>query len=903
MADIAKQYADLLKDKKSADVVLASPYKWEKVDPSKAGEKKTLFGICRHCMQGDCSTLVHMEDGVVVKVEGNNIPPNFGSLCPRGNAAIMSMYNPYRVKTPLMRTNPEKGLDVDPMWKEITWDEALDITAAKLKEAYEYDPRSIVINEGWGMKDTLLRGPFQYAFKTPNMVGSHGSLCAVHYGTGLIHGQFPVSLPDLEYCNYHITMGRSLGVNFATTGGSRKLSRALERGMRLIVIDPRCSHEASKGEWVPIRPGSDLAFLLGMANVMFFELGDKLDINFLKTRTNSCYLLTQDGWYLRDPETNKPMVWDKISQKAVPFDTKGIEPALDGKFKVDTQLLATGFTTVRAGFAEYTPEWAEEKCTVPAETIRRIAREFVEYAQVGSTIEIEGFTFPFRPVCLNMERNVMSHRYGVYADLVGKLINMMVGAIEVPGACLGSGYKGPSVLAPTEDGTMAPGCESKPCAWTFPPDHIGLQEFFPHAHTTPHLVTYAIEDPDRFHFDYKVKVWIGGGVNMVRTNGQPERFVNMFRQIPFHADIVCHLDEQAALADILLPEHSFLERVRVMPFFPSHQSFDRDVMGLQMIQLRQPAPKLFNTKHCDEIWYELAKRAGRLFGEGGLNDGINKFDCHLIHDQGMSMRAPHFLELDREYDYYDIIDRWLKSWMFGDGVSGWKELNEKGAFINWQPKKTFYHYYHWPEDKTKHEFYFINLLKVGTALKGHLEENNIPFPFFEDDATPVWECFEPVPHWVTSSEWNAPEEFDLWAFNWKPPYVSSDVGNVVGNPWLAELYMADPVEGAACLNPVTAAKKGLKTGDWVRITAMHGEIECPILVSERFHPDSIGISGTYGPGNHGAGPLMKRGPHYNRMVPTDPRTMDPVSGSQEIAPKVKVEKIPTPKNLEKKGRR
>ena len=39
MADIAKQYADLLKDKKSADVVLASPYKWEKVDPAKAGEK------------------------------------------------------------------------------------------------------------------------------------------------------------------------------------------------------------------------------------------------------------------------------------------------------------------------------------------------------------------------------------------------------------------------------------------------------------------------------------------------------------------------------------------------------------------------------------------------------------------------------------------------------------------------------------------------------------------------------------------------------------------------------------------------------------------------------------------------------------------------------------------------
>ena len=46
----------------------------------------------------------------------------------------MGLYNPYRVKTPLMRTNPEKGLDVD-KWKEITWDEALDITAKELRKA------------------------------------------------------------------------------------------------------------------------------------------------------------------------------------------------------------------------------------------------------------------------------------------------------------------------------------------------------------------------------------------------------------------------------------------------------------------------------------------------------------------------------------------------------------------------------------------------------------------------------------------------------------------------------------------------------------------------------------------------------------------------------------------------
>jgi len=41
----------------------STPYQWKQVDPHSKGEKKTLFGLCRACMQGDCATLVHLEDG------------------------------------------------------------------------------------------------------------------------------------------------------------------------------------------------------------------------------------------------------------------------------------------------------------------------------------------------------------------------------------------------------------------------------------------------------------------------------------------------------------------------------------------------------------------------------------------------------------------------------------------------------------------------------------------------------------------------------------------------------------------------------------------------------------------------------------------------------------------------
>ena len=99
MSNIVENYADLLMEKNLTEDVLASPYSGSRRSSSHR-RKKIIYGICRHCMQGDCSTLVHMEDGIVTKVEGNNIPPNYGSLCPRGNAAIMGLYNPYRVKTP-----------------------------------------------------------------------------------------------------------------------------------------------------------------------------------------------------------------------------------------------------------------------------------------------------------------------------------------------------------------------------------------------------------------------------------------------------------------------------------------------------------------------------------------------------------------------------------------------------------------------------------------------------------------------------------------------------------------------------------------------------------------------------------------------------------------------------------
>ena len=85
-------------------------------------EDQWIPSFCMMCMQADDGTLVHIEDGVVTHIVGNpDSPTNLGKICIRSVSSIRGLYNPYRVKGPLKRTNLEKGPDVDPGWVEITW--------------------------------------------------------------------------------------------------------------------------------------------------------------------------------------------------------------------------------------------------------------------------------------------------------------------------------------------------------------------------------------------------------------------------------------------------------------------------------------------------------------------------------------------------------------------------------------------------------------------------------------------------------------------------------------------------------------------------------------------------------------------------------------------------------------
>jgi len=214
---------------------------------------EVVRSTCSLC-QNYCGLLAYKLDGKVVKLEGDlRNPRNHGHLCAKGLSGFLTLYSPTRFRRPLRRTNPKKGLQEDPNWVEISWDEGLNTVARKLQAIRRDDPRKFIFFSGFGGDYTLFPRAFSQAFGTPNGLSATGAMCSVHWASGQAHATSTEQV-DPGYCNYCITIGNTLGPNFAPAEpSSLDIVDAVERGMRTIVVDPRCSVEASKGEWVPIR--------------------------------------------------------------------------------------------------------------------------------------------------------------------------------------------------------------------------------------------------------------------------------------------------------------------------------------------------------------------------------------------------------------------------------------------------------------------------------------------------------------------------------------------------------------------------------------------------------------------------------------------------------------------------
>ena len=837
--------------------------------------------VCYMC-QNCCGILVHRVNGVVVKIEGDpSNPHNKGRTCAKGHSGIMSLYHPKRVLKPLKRTNPEKGIGVDPRWQEITWEEALDETTARLKAVRDKDPRSLLISTFDYQALRTVGGAFAGAYGTPNVTsGSAGYYCGNGYHplTYLNHGAF-FSEPDLDYCNYLVMIGSQNGFvnNTNPMGLTQKMADARIRGMHLVVIDPICSHAAAKAdEWLPIRPGTDAALCLGITNILLNELG-LFDRVFLQRYTNAPYLIGQDGKYVRDPQSQECMIWDSASDGPVPLSrAEESLPALEGEFMVGDVPCRPSFTLLKEHVRRYTPERVEEITTVPAATVTRLARELGKAAQIGSTKVIDGVELPYRPVCVNWNRGPIAHKHAMHNGMAMQLLNSILGAVDVPGGHLGCCPVGPNwepEVGP--DGLLIPADEIRSSNAVYPPrrakqpETLELMELFPVAIYGRTVVPAVLLNPARFGLPYRIEAMIHTRNNYLMSSADPDLIAAGYSNIPFTVTFANLLEESTYLADIVLPDTHYLERLDMNPNLPVEWILAGE--GEWYYMLRQPvvSPPP-GVRHWAEVLFELADRLG-------MRD-----DFYRSLNVSLGMKDPWSLLTGSNYTYSEVLDRWAKS-RFGPerGLDWFKEH----GVLTMERNKTVMEAYPRVFLKPRIPIYLEHFLGAGEETTRVIGELGLNWDMSD---------YTPLPDWKPCAAFSGQySDYDLFVVNSKLPFHAHTY--TAENPWLAEIsshYAYRPDE--VLINRATAQKKGIADGDSIQLVTNHGkQVVCRARLTECVHPEVLGTFGLFGKWSKGETIAHKaRGVHFNALISYDlDRNMDPVSAGLDSCVKVKVTRM------------
>jgi len=236
---------------------------------SDSGSDRVVKSNCRGC-HGGCGVLVHVKDGRITRIEGDpDFPTNRGSMCSKGLAFQQLVYHPDRLLHPLKRAG-KKG---EGKWERITWDEALDTIVEKLTSVKkEYGAESIVLGYGTGRNYEAYLYRFSNLLETPNVLTA-GHMC---YGPRI--AATAVTCGRLPICDYDndpeciMVWGNNVVWTNPDEYTGENLSRTLAKGAKLIVVDPRLTYLAGQADiWLQLRPGTDTALALGIANVIVNE--------------------------------------------------------------------------------------------------------------------------------------------------------------------------------------------------------------------------------------------------------------------------------------------------------------------------------------------------------------------------------------------------------------------------------------------------------------------------------------------------------------------------------------------------------------------------------------------------------------------------------------------------------
>jgi len=501
-----------------------------------------------------------------------------------------------------------------------------------------------------------------------------------------------------------------------------------------------------------------------------------------------------------------------------------------------------------------------------------LAKEYVDHALIGSTIQIGGVTLPHRPVYIHIGRPVEACRHSFTNLMAQHILAMLVGSLETVG-----GHRGGSTQAfrrhgytclgitPGDDGMLE--IPIKPFTWP-PTSYDGAEALLPIAtiHDDMSHLTYLnlIDPPPNFPVPPPPEMHLKWRDNPPASVGDPNLVLEALSKIPFTVSLGYVQDESTELADIVLPDHTELERFELIRGV-WHSATSTRFAGFM---LRQPVVEpVHNTRDISDILTELADRMGIL---SEYNKAANEW---------LGLTPPYQLEPDKKYDWTDIVNRQCLS--ATEGVHDLEWFKERCALQEPLPVQAQYDVHlQMKAKKLRYPIpYFEHVKKAGEELARNLASVGI-------DWWPTGE-YVPLPTYLPSVLDQVPPEYDLYVTTIR--LTQFGFGGDVDVPWLIEITELFPGQTEILMHPEAARARGIKDGDEVCVESEVGRVERRVKLSQGLRPDTVVIAGQFG---RWSTPVAKDKSWVSAtaLTPIKHSWTDPVCGTMQAVIKAKVYK-------------
>jgi len=845
------------------------------LSPSPGDEvKRTTCYMCA-CR---CGIKVWVKDGRIRYIQGNrDHPVNQGVLCAKGASGIMQHYSPARLRKPLLRVG-ERGKGE---FREIEWDEALDLATSWLKPIRERNPDELAFFTGRDQSQALT-GWWAQQFGTINYA-AHGGFCSVNMAAGGLYtlgGSFwEFGEPDWEHTRYLMLWG--VAEDHDSNPIKLGLGKLKARGAKIVAVNPvRSGYGAIADEWIGIRPGTDGLFAFALAHELLRM--DRVDLDYLVRYANAHWLVidnpggADDGLFARDAEGNA-LCWDAEANAAIDANRIDISPAVVGNYTLpDGRKARPAFQLVADRYLDpqYSPDAVSERCGIPADTIRRIARELAETAFDSN------FSLPIawtdawgrehsemigRPVSMHAMRGISAHSNGFHTCRALHLLQLLLGAVDAPGSFR---YQPPfpKPIPPANrpgkarkaDGLL----DAPPLGFVHGPEDLVVDEngqprridhayswAYPlSAHGMMHTVIRNAHAGDPYKIDTLLMFMANMSWNSAMNTRETMRWLTDKDEageyrIPRIIYSDAYASEMVAYADLVLPDTTYLER------FDAISLLDRPISDADAAS--------------DAIRHPVFDPATQLDEDGKPRD-VRGFQSVLI-ELGARLGLPGLVNEDsspKYRDYADYIIRHERAPGLGL-LAGWRGENgqsegkgapnpeqlqryiEHGGF--WHaaiPESARYYkmanrdYLQWaqrfgfvPNDAPiVLQLYSETLQKFRLAAQGH-GAHQPPEQHRERVAT----YFDPLPIWYEPFEHDQTSRttFPLNAVTQRPMFMYHSWGSQ--NAWLRQITARNYLY----LHPDTGPQYGIGDEDWIEVRSHHGAITVQAKFAGNVQPGTV----------------------------------------------------------------